>query len=687
MKFIYVVLFFSLFSFRSLGQFTNVAATTVTNNSNAKDGGVAWADLNNDGCLDLIFNTNNRSHVLFSDCNLPNPTFTDVTGTKIKGFNNSKCERSISAGDYNNDGYIDLCRNTSGRLEVYLNNGAPNYTFGIGTGQTPNFYKTAIPNGMNVEGFGWMDYNNNGWLDLIIENHGYGIDIYENPTDGTSNFTHVTPNGSSKGLPEGGNVGDYMTLGDYNGDGFVDILARKSNSTRDLWENQGNGTFAANINFPIQNVSNGNKGGVLFCDFDNDGDFDIFWTEFGTNQIFEQTGLNSGNFTALNEPAISSGVTPVNTIDGCSCGDVDNDGDLDLFLGSNSGSSYLYLNNGSMNFSRNNLGINVNGNSEGNSFGDYDNDGDLDLYINVSGANQLWRNGLNNNNYLKIHVKRDLGGGIFRDDLGATAVLKDCNGIVLGGIRQVSSVKGHGANNPAIIHFGLPAGNTHPYLVEVRFTSVGGTRLITDTVVIPSTVANQTITMISPSPVNSGFNACSAYLPIELMHFNATLNKNGIVDLSWTTLSELNNDFFTIERSADGSSWDEVVNVDGVGHNNRELVYLEKDFYPLYSTSYYRLKQTDFDGTYTYSKLVKIKNNKVNGLSIYPNPTTATISILGTEEELSVLTIYNMQGKQVSGKVVTVEKGKNKIILDIESLPNGVYLFKTLSEVRKIHKK
>jgi len=177
---------------------------------------------------------------------------------------------------------------------VYLNKGPdsiPAYSFGDSI-QNPNLVITAIPGGMSVEGMGWLDYNNDGWLDLIFENGQYGIDIYENPANGTANFFHVTPNSASKGLPDTAASGDYMALTDYNNDGFVDILARKED-TFDLWTNNGNDTFTVNTTFNEQ--AGNNKGGVLFCDFDNDGDFDIFWTDADTNQIWEQTGLNSGN--------------------------------------------------------------------------------------------------------------------------------------------------------------------------------------------------------------------------------------------------------------------------------------------------------------------------------------------------------------------------------------------------------
>lgn len=137
-SFYLTTLFISILSMVN-AQFSDVAPAAGVDHGNSKDGGIAWADLNNDDCLDLIVNTNtnntaNRTRIYISDnCSATNPTFTDITATHANGLRLNKCERSISVGDYNNDGYIDFCRNTHNRIEVYLNKGpsaTPAYSFG-----------------------------------------------------------------------------------------------------------------------------------------------------------------------------------------------------------------------------------------------------------------------------------------------------------------------------------------------------------------------------------------------------------------------------------------------------------------------------------------------------------------------------------------------------------------------------
>ncbi len=183
--------------------FTEVAATTGgLNVGGVKDGGTAWGDFNKDNCLDLLVNTQNDGTQLFqSNCD---GTFFRVPNTRVPAeLGTTNRERSAIWGDINNDGFLDFARNTSATgannasIHIYLNDGiAPNNSFiliqTICSGSTingviaPGAIKTAdinngrLVDGQNTEGLGWLDYNNDGYLDLVIENHNCGIDIFEN---------------------------------------------------------------------------------------------------------------------------------------------------------------------------------------------------------------------------------------------------------------------------------------------------------------------------------------------------------------------------------------------------------------------------------------------------------------------------------------------------------------------------
>lgn len=513
--------------------FTNVAGALNVDVGGAKDGGFAWADFNEDGYLDVLINTSSTtlgSRLLYSNAAA---SFTDVTATHAQGIDNgNRTERQVTYGDINNDGYIDFAINTSSRIKIFINNGptsTPAYSFGVGAAQNPNQEITGIPGGQNTEGMAFVDYDNDGFLDLIIENHNFGIDIYQN--DGTGNLVYV--NNAITGFPTSATSGDYASATDFDNDGFVDYIARKENAL-DFHRNLGNGTFTTVPGFNEQ-ANNGNKGAVMLCDFDNDTDFDLFWTSNGTNQIWRQTGVGSGNFVATAEPFSSAGVTDPGTnagIDGCTCGDMDNDGDIDIFLTDDSGPSYLFVNttpNGStspLSFFQPdrgidagqpyavNYGINVNGDGEGVSFVDYDNDGDLDLYINVNGGdNQLWENDIDNGNFMAVCLERTLSDTIEQVALGANALIKNCNDSIISGIREVNSANGHGTQLPHFVHFGIP-NPTAEVIVEVYFPWRNGERDTLRYSVIPDTVTGECLTLFeefaneAPVPVDDTFFVC-----------------------------------------------------------------------------------------------------------------------------------------------------------------------------------
>lgn len=130
-------------------------------------------------------------------------------------------------------------------------------------------------------------------------------------------------------------------------------------------------------------------------------------------------------------------------------------------------------------------------------------------------------------------------------------------------------------------------------------------------------------------------------LPIELLSFEGEIfdSEN---HLKWTTTTEINNDYFTIEKSSDGFSFVEIGFIDGAGNSNANLDYQFIDDNVVESTNYYRLKQTDFDGNYTYSNIIVLTNNLSN--SIYYNNSTNHIELGGVQGKIK---IYNLQGQEV----------------------------------------
>ncbi|RFC55548.1 T9SS type A sorting domain-containing protein [Brumimicrobium aurantiacum] len=177
-------------------------------------------------------------------------------------------------------------------------------------------------------------------------------------------------------------------------------------------------------------------------------------------------------------------------------------------------------------------------------------------------------------------------------------------------------------------------------------------------------------------------------LPIELVYFTAILNEKKTVNLEWQTASERNNDFFTVEKSIHGSYWDSITTVDGAGSSSCVRNYSTTDFNPHMGISYYRLKQTDFNGEFEYSSIrsVNLKLSDEEELKVYPNPTQEMITVNGSAEELSFIKLINVQGKDV-GKTLNFEKTDESILfIDLSSLSNGVYFLKTRTKVSRIVK-
>lgn len=178
---------------------------------------------------------------------------------------------------------------------------------------------------------------------------------------------------------------------------------------------------------------------------------------------------------------------------------------------------------------------------------------------------------------------------------------------------------------------------------------------------------------ISVSSVN-----CTV-LPIELISFSG-VRKNNIVKLDWQTASEKNNEFFTIERSLDGINFEEVKRVKGAGDSYKTLSYEVYDQNPLSEMSYYRLKQTDFNGQFKYSNIVSIDadNSKAMISHIAPNPTTSDINFdfyAPVKGEL-IYEVTDLTGRIIISKLEIMDAGNTKVLVDLDEIPDGIYFLK-----------
>ena len=160
-------------------------------------------------------------------------------------------------------------------------------------------------------------------------------------------------------------------------------------------------------------------------------------------------------------------------------------------------------------------------------------------------------------------------------------------------------------------------------------------------------------------------------LPIELLSFEASLSGTSI-HVSWATSSELNNDFFTIERSSDGANWDIIGEVLGAGDSKERLDYDFFDDNPIPGISYYRLKQTDFDGQFEYFDPSAVLYDATDIFKVYPNPTADYVSITTSSNlEDAPILLTNLNGSSI---VVNVNKSAHQASLDLTGLASGIYI-------------
>ncbi len=169
-------------------------------------------------------------------------------------------------------------------------------------------------------------------------------------------------------------------------------------------------------------------------------------------------------------------------------------------------------------------------------------------------------------------------------------------------------------------------------------------------------------------------------LPIELISFIG--KNNGVVNfLEWQTASEINNDFFTVERSDDAFSWNSIGTLSGGGNSNTVLHYSLIDDDPNMGINYYRLKQTDFDGKYEYSPVIAINSEIIEMFDIsalFPNPAVDFFNFTykGNEEKELLIEIYNHIGELVMDE--KVNDYHNTIRTD--KLSKGIYFVKFSQE-------
>ena len=465
--------------------------TKITSGPLVTDGkdGVAgtWVDYDNDGDPD-VFVSNGASQTEDLYRNNGNGTFTRITGIALTTVRTNAGLNQW--GDYNNDDHLDVfVANLSGFNRLWRNDGGGLFTQ-ITSGPVVN------TNGSHRQG-AWGDYDNDGNLDLVVSQRNGGTNhLYRNNGNGT--FTSIANVVSI----DGGNSTVPSWI-DYDDDGDLDLfIGNTTNEANFLYRNNGNSTFTKITAGPLVTDLTNAAGGA-WGDYNNDGDLDVFVpnTRGQNNALYKNKG--GGVFKRVNTGPLVSDNGDSNSGSWC---DIDNDGDLDLFVANRSNeANFLYRNDGNGTFTRITSGAIVTDTdwSGSSAWADYNNDGYRDLYVtnDVGQNNALYENDGGSNNWLKVKL---VGTSSNRSGYGALVRVKaritgqltteaaQANAGATWQMRQIGGANDVvGQSHAAVAHFGMGDAAT---ALKVRVEWPSGLVTVHNNVPV-----NQTLVLTEPA--------------------------------------------------------------------------------------------------------------------------------------------------------------------------------------------
>lgn len=169
-------------------------------------------------------------------------------------------------------------------------------------------------------------------------------------------------------------------------------------------------------------------------------------------------------------------------------------------------------------------------------------------------------------------------------------------------------------------------------------------------------------------------------LPVELLSFTGVCDKGNVL-IRWSTASEADNNFFTVERTGEQKNWTVIQTINGSANPILAHSYSVKDQVPIDGVSYYRLRQTGFDGKSTFSNVVEMKECRIDQLgniTLYPNPSTGEFGLIlsGTNEQVSSTEIFNALGQKIFGSQGLQSK------FDLSGCAKGMYYVRVHQDSR-----
>jgi uncharacterized repeat protein (TIGR01451 family) len=237
----------------------------------------------------------------------------------------------------------------------------------------------------------------------------------------------------------------------------------------------------------------------------------------------------------------------------------------------------------------------------------------------------------------------------------------------------------------------LPSGTASNYTIKfkVRAFAIPGT-IINSARISGTSVVGDLFTDDGTAVIGES----GAPMPVKFTSFNASLLNDRSALLKWVTQSEVNNDYFEIERSTDGVHFESRGKVTGNGSTSMTHNYSFTDVININAPIiYYRLRIMDNDGKYTFSKIIALKVNgsiSVDNFNVFPNPfiTDIKVSLTSAEDVNAGFRILSFDGKEIQHRTIGLQKGNNIVVLnDFGTLPKGNYILEVSTATEKLIKK
>lgn len=627
--------------------FLDVTALAGINvNPNALGHVVVWIDHNQDGWLDFFGSSDQES---FFYENNGDGTFSDITSQL--GLYGLDLE-SLAVADYDHDGYPDLLiafNNQSIPVKVYRNNAGNGFTEAF---IAPEGALRAI----------WLDFNYDGFLDIFCNTGNYPC-LYLN--DGTGNFSNVA---GSMGFNQSSGITSASS--DFDNDGLPDLYCTTASGTNRLYKNIAGENFQ-DVTFQAQVSDFRNGVGQCWGDYNNDGWMDLYIANISSNRNILFRNAGDGTF---DDVTIMAGVQDAGDGRTCSWLDVNNDGKLDLFTTNHVNPNRLYINNGDETFTdlADELSIESPPDGFGFSWGDYDRDGDLDVLIaGHFGPLNLLRNDM----IISAHYLDVLLSGNFDNKNGiGTRMTVFFDGASI--IREVNGGTGARSQDALEVHFGL--GSTQivdsilmiwPSGMKQRLHDIAADQLIT--IEQQGNVPPRYFHLLEPGPDSivtgqqlsftwsSSIDPDSGNQAEYFFHILTPLRDTVIGPVPDTTII-MN---MAAWMESDSTSWF-VEATDGLDFRNSWEVWPLNYSYPVY-----------------------ISDQNMNNIKpfflerIMPQPATEWMFVnLYTEQTGRYdFSIYNRSGILCQSHHYNLMRGENKVILNISTLPKGIYVLSVSS--------